>query len=90
MKEIVLIFKTEKGRKAYEESEAEGKKASAFEKRAVRCLFRDSVICKDPLTVQIRIKSERMTVQIDLPKQIEDGLSKFGAVKDKDYSMDVK
>ena len=89
MKEILLTFKTKKGETAYKKSEEEGGKASRLEKRAVKCIFRDSITNKDPLTVLITIKSVRMAVQLDLTKQIEDGLAKFGAKKDRDYSMQV-
>lgn len=90
MKEIILTFKTLKGRRAYEKSEAEGKKRPKTERRMVRCLFKDTVVSKDPLTIRIKIRSERMAIQINLPKQIEDGLKKFGAVKEKDYSIQIK
>lgn len=90
MKEIILIFKTTKGVKAYEQSETEGSTKSKMEMRIVRCLFKDSIINRDPLTIQIKIKSERMAIRIDLPKQIENGLSKFGAKKGVDYELKIK
>lgn len=90
MKKITLTFLTEKGIKAYEAVEEEGKRQSWKEKQISRKVCRDSVVCKDPLTVEIKVKIPRLAIQVDLPAQIKDGLNQKGAVIDKDYTMEIK
>lgn len=86
---ILMTFLTDKGCKAYYSVEAEGKKQSWKERQIANRVCEDRVINKDPLKVQIDVKIAWLAVQVDLPTQIEAGLEKFGAVKDKDYTMEV-
>jgi len=89
MKEIVLFFKTEKGEKAYHQVDAEGKAQSFMDRKISRAVAKDSIVATNPLTVKIRIKVERLAIQIQLDEQIVTALKKYGAVRDTDYTMKV-
>jgi len=89
MKEILLTFKTKLGRTAYSKVESEGKTQSFMDRKIARSVAKDEVVRKNPLVVRIKIKIKRLAIQINLPEQVEKGLKKFGAEKDKDYSIEV-
>lgn len=90
MKRILLKFLTEKGVKAYRQTEEAGKKESRMNRRIVKTVFRDKEVSQDPLTIEIEIKSPRLALTIDLPSQIKTGLEKLGAKQDKDFTMEVQ
>jgi len=87
MKEIVMIFKTKKGEKAYHEVVAMGKKQNFMERKITNAVASDSIISKNPLTVKIKIKTERLAVQVKLDEQIITALAKKGAKKSVDYDI---
>lgn len=89
MKEILLTFKTKKGVKAYHEIDAEGKKQSFMERKIAKAVARDSIISKDPLTVKVKVKVERLAVQVKLDEQIVTALAKKGAKKGTDYDIKI-
>ena len=90
MKEIILTFKTKKGESAYHKVDAEGKTQSYMDRKIARAVARDNIISKDPLTVKIKIKVERLAIQVQLDEQIVEALKKKGAVQNKDYTMEIK
>lgn len=87
---IILKFLTEKGAKAYQKVDEEGKKESWQNRQIARRVARDRIVCQNPFTVEITIKIPRLAIQIDMPAQIEEGLSNYGAKLDRDYTMEVK
>ena len=90
MKEILLTFKTAKGESAYHEIDAEGKKQSFMERKIAKSVARDSIISKNPLTVRMKIKIERLAIQVKLDEQVVTALAKKGAKKDIDYTIKVE
>lgn len=89
MKRILMQFLTETGVQAYNAVEEEGKKQSWKDRKISQKVCTDKVISKDPLTIQIDVKIGWLAVQVELDKQIVQGLEKFGAVQDQDFTMEV-
>ena len=90
MKLIVLKFLTKKGEDAYFQAEADGKKQSWKDKRIASHVAKDNVVCKKPLEVHIQIKMETLAILVELDKQTVIHLNKYGAVIEKDYTMEIK
>lgn len=89
MKKILIYFLTKKGREAYEAVEEAGKKESGINKRIMKRIARDSIISRDPLTVEINIKVPRLAIASEFDKQIIKGLEAQGAKLDKDFNLKV-
>jgi len=89
MKAILLTFKTPKGTEAYARVDAAGKKQRWRDKKISKALAEDTIISQDPLIVRIKIKIPWLAVRINFDKQIIDALSKFGAVLDEDYKLEI-
>lgn len=90
MKEIILTFKTKKGTKAYYEIEKEGKARPFMERKISKAIAKESIVCQDPLTVGLKIKVQRLALQIKLDEQIITALAKKGAKKGIDYNIEIK
>lgn len=90
MDKIILKFLTAKGEEAYRSVEEEGKRQPWKDRKIAEKVCTDKIISKNPLTVEINIKIGWLAVQVELDKQIVTGLDKFGAVQDKDYTMDIQ
>jgi len=90
MKKIILEFKTKKGEKAYYKVEEEGKAQSYLDRKIGRAVARESILSKEPLTIELKIKVKRLAIKVGLDNQIIQGLKKHGAIKGVDYDMEVK
>ena len=90
MKNIVLKFKTEKGEKAYQKVEEDGKAQSYLDRKIGRAVAKESIISKNPLTIKIKVKVKRLAVKVKLDEQIVDGLKKYGAKVGVDYDIYIK
>lgn len=90
MKQIILNFLTEKGAEAYRKVENAGKQESWKNRKISEKVCTDRIISKNPLVVEINIKIGWLAVQVQLPDKIKEGLAKFGAVQDRDYTMVIE
>lgn len=90
MKKIIITFLTEKGRKAYEEINEAGAAESKVNKRIMKRIARDTVVCKDPLTVEIKIKIPRLAIASEMDKKIIQGLEDKGAKAGRDFDLKVE
>lgn len=90
MKSILLKFLTRNGEQAYHKVDAEGKDQSFMDKQIAKKVATDHVLSKKPLIIKIKIKISWLAVKVDLPKQIRQGLKKYGAEEDKDYTIEVR
>lgn len=89
MKEILLKFLTQKGEKAYNLIEAEGKAQPKSDRLIAKSLARDSIIKKNPLVVKIKVKIKRLAIASKLNEQVVKALEKAGAKKDVDFTIEV-
>lgn len=90
MKLIILTFKTPLGDEAYKKVQEEGKKQSRMDRAIAKRVCKEVVIGNNPTVLEMRVKVPRLAVACELDKQVKTGLAKFGAVADKDYSMEVR
>jgi hypothetical protein len=87
MNKIIITFLTEKGRKAYNEIEEEGKKQSWKNRRISNSVASDEVISENPFRVRINIKIARLAVMVKLDEQTKIALEKKGLKEGKDFTM---
>lgn len=90
MKDILIRFQTKKGENAYNKVREEGEAQPKMDKAIARRVCRETIISQNPMILKIKIKIPRLAIACDLPKQVETGLAKFGAKKDRDYTMEVR
>ena len=89
MKEIMLTFLTEKGRKVYEVIDAEGKKQSWKDRKIAHAVADDEVVSQKPFVVRIKIKIGWLAVQVKLDEQTKIALERKGLKEGKDFTIKV-
>lgn len=90
MKDILVRFKTKKGEEAYRKVREHGQAQPKMDKAIAGRVCKETIIQENPMILKIKIKIPRLAFAIDLPGQVVAGLEKFGAKKDRDYTMEVR
>ena len=89
MKEILVTFLTDAGKKAYEEIELEGRKQSWHDRKVSNAVAVDEVVSQKPFVVRIKIKIGWLAEQVKLDEQTRMALLKKGLVENKDFKIKV-
>lgn len=86
MKKITVEIKTKKGEAAYDKISTQ--KRSLSDKMIVNKVFREKIIQKKPFPViEIKVLISWLAVQIDITKQIVDGMGQYRALRNIDYTI---
>lgn len=88
MWKINIKFLTDKGVNAY--SAISSKQQTWQEKLILKKIFREVILSKAPLEIDIMIKIPRLAILIELPEKIKEGMEQYGARENIDYMVIVE
>ena len=90
MKEILLTFKTLRGRRAYKSVCDEGKRESWKNKLIMTRFQSELIISENPLVVMICFKLPKVALTMEMDKKVVESLKKYDAIQNEDYDLEVK